>query len=83
MRKNQVKITAARGRIYDVEFPGRLGPVTYPVLPIYHPSYLLRKADWNEPNGDYAKTVKDWRLGLKAVDFLRRQYFGTPMPQRG
>lgn len=83
LRKVQVKITAARGKIYDVEFPGHVGPVTYPVVPVFHPSYLLRKADWKVPNGDYEKTVKDWRMILKAVDFLRDKNLGIPMPKRG
>lgn len=83
MRKVQVKITAARGRIYDVEFDGHVGPVTYPVIPVFHPSYLLRKADWKVPGGDYEKTVKDWRMALKAVDFLRHSNLGIPIPTRG
>ena len=83
MRKAQVKISTARGHLYDVEYQGHVGPVLYPVLPIFHPSYLLRKADWQVPGGDYAKTIKDMRIGLKAVDFLRNQYLGIPAPQRG
>ena len=83
MRKVQVKITAARGRIYDVEFPGHVGPLTYPVVPVFHPSYLLRKADFKVEGGDYEKTVKDWRMALRAVDFLRQAHFGTPLPKRG
>jgi len=83
MRKVQVKITAARGHIYDVEYPGHVGPVTYPVLPIFHPSYLLRKADWKEPEGDYAKTIKDMRTALASVDFLRNSYLNIPIPRRG
>jgi uracil-DNA glycosylase family 4 len=83
LRKVQVRITEARGKIYDVEFPGHVGPVTYPVVPVFHPSYLLRKADWNVQGGDYAKTVKDWRKALKAVDFLKERYMGIPAPKRG
>ena len=83
LRKVQVRITEARGRIYDVEFPGHVGPVMYPVVPVFHPSYLLRKADWNVQGGDYAKTVKDWRKALKAVDFLKERYLGIPALKRG
>jgi len=83
MRKVQIKITAARGHLYDVEYQGHVGPVTYPVMPIFHPSYLLRKADWQVQGGDYEKTVKDLRVSLKAVDFLRERYLGVKAPQRG
>jgi len=83
MRKVQVKISAARGHIYDVEYQGHVGPVTYPVIPVFHPSYLLRKADWKVSGGDYEKTVKDWRMALKAVDFLRDKHLGIPAPKRG
>jgi uracil-DNA glycosylase family 4 len=83
MRKVQVKITAARGRIYDVEFEGHVGPVTYPIVPIFHPSYLLRKADYEVQGGDYEKTVKDLRMALKAVDFLRSSHLDIPIPTRG
>ena len=82
LRKVQTKITAVRGHIYDVEYPGRVIPITYPILPIFHPAYLLRKADWQIPDGDYAKTVKDVRTALKAVDFLKEHYLGIKSPNR-
>lgn len=83
LRKVQIRITEARGKIYDVEFPGHVGPVTYPVVPVFHPSYLLRKADWNVQGGDYEKTVKDWRKALKAVDFLKKAHLGIEPLRRG
>jgi uracil-DNA glycosylase len=82
MQKAQVKITQMRGNIYDVEYTGRLGKVTYPVVPTFHPSYLLRKADWKVKGGDWDKTVEDWRKALRVVDWLRNKHYGTPIPQR-
>ena len=81
-RSVSVKITQMRGNVYDGRFDGRFGTITYPVFPIYHPSYLLRKADWNSKNGDWAKTVDDVRKALRVADFLRHHYHGTPIPQR-
>ena len=82
MRKVSTKITAMRGKIYDVSYDGRVGPVTYPVLPVFHPSYLLRQADWKDKGGAWSKTLEDFRKAARTVDFLRYQYYGTPMPRR-
>jgi uracil-DNA glycosylase len=82
MQKAQVKITAMRGHIYDVEYKGRFGKVIYPVVPTFHPSYLLRKADWKVKGGDWEKTLDDVRKALRVADFLRNKYYGTPIPQR-
>jgi uracil-DNA glycosylase len=82
MQKSQVKITHMRGNIYDVEFVGRVGKVIYPVVPTFHPSYLLRKADWKVKGGDWDKTIEDWRKALRVVDFLRNKHYGTPIPRR-
>ena len=81
-RRKNAKITRERGNLYDVVFDGRLGPVTYPVMPVFHPSYLLRKADWNTPGGDWEKTVEDFRRALGIVDRLRFMNYGTPIPDR-
>lgn len=82
MQKMQVQVSKMRGNVFDVSHIGRLGKVTYPVIPVFHPSYLLRKADWDTPNGDFSKTVVDVRKALRLMDFLRNQHFGTPIPAR-
>ena len=82
MRKVSVKITAMRGSVYDVEYPGRVGPITYSVFPTFHPSYLLRKADWRVKDGDWGKTKKDFMKAMQVLDFLRERYMGTPIPKR-
>lgn len=79
----QVEITKIRGQLFDVEFPGRVGKLKYPVVPVLHPSYLLRKADWNDKsNGDYMKTVEDILKALRIADMLKNKYYGTPLPKR-
>jgi uracil-DNA glycosylase family 4 len=80
--KQSVQITKMRGQLFDVVYQGRVGPVTYPVMPMFHPSYLARKADWKTRDGDYAKTMEDWKKAMRVVDFLRLQHFGTPVPDR-
>ena len=82
LRKVQTKITSVRGHIYDVEYQGHVVPMVYSVLPILHPAYLLRKADWQMSDGDYASTVKDVRIALKSVDFLKERYLGVKPPSR-
>lgn len=80
--KRPVEITKVRGQLFDVTYPGRFGNVTYPVIPVLHPSYLLRKADWKVKGGDYEKTIEDWRRGMRTVDFLRHAHRGIPIPAR-
>jgi uracil-DNA glycosylase family 4 len=82
MRKAQVKITAERGKLFDVSFPGRVGKVVYPVMPVFHTSYLLRKADWRVKGGDWQKSVDDWKRVMRVLDFLRNKHFGVPIPDR-
>lgn len=80
--KKVVEITQKRGQLYEVEIDGRLGKVKYPVMPILHPSFLLRKADWKDKTGDYAKTVKDLHKAMRLKDELMLHNFGTPIPHR-
>jgi DNA polymerase len=82
LRKQQVQITRMRGTVFDATYDGRVGKVVYPVIPIYHPSYLLRKADWKVQGGDWQKTLADWKKAMNVLDFLRNKHYGTPIPQR-
>lgn len=82
MRKKQTEVLRYRGDIRDTTYEGRFGTLTYPIMPIVHPSYLLRIADWRQKGGDYEKTVDDIRRAMKMVDFVRNQQFGTPIPVR-
>lgn len=81
-RRKGAKITRERGSIHDVVYDGRLGTMSYTVMPVFHPSYLLRKADWKTPGGDWEKTVADFRRAFEIVDRLRFMNYGTPIPDR-
>lgn len=76
LMKKQIEITKVRGDIIDVTHEGHFGNVTYPVMPVLHPSYLLRKADWKTTNGDWEKTLDDWTQGFRVVNLLRQQHYG-------
>lgn len=80
--RKTTEITKVRGNIFEIPLPGRVGPVFYPVIPVLHPSFLLRVADWKEENGFYAKTVQDFITAMRTLDFLRNTHFGVPYPQR-
>lgn len=83
LQKAKVSLSEVRGKVYDISYNGKIGTLRYPILPTFHPSYLLRKADYKQSGGDFQKTVNDWRKAFKVLDFLRNQYYGTPIPERG
>lgn len=76
LRKNSKKITAERGKVLDVDYEGRVGTVTYTVVPTFHPSYLARQADYNVPGGTFRKTIEDWKQIYNLVEFLREKHYG-------
>jgi uracil-DNA glycosylase len=82
LTKKTAEITKKRGSLFEVEIPGRVTPVRYPVVPVLHPSYLLRVADWKMEGGWYDKTVDDLMKAMKHVDWLKERNYGTPMPGR-
>jgi DNA polymerase len=82
MGKMKAQITKMRGGIFDVDFRGKVGRIVYPVFPVFHPSYLLRKADFKQKGGDWEKTVADWRRIMRTLDFLRHAHYNTPIPPR-
>ena len=82
MQKAKVKITAERGRVFDVTHYGKIGRASYPVMPVFHTSYLLRRADWRSKDGDWKKSCDDWKRIMRVLDFLRLKHFGTPIPDR-
>lgn len=52
-------ITRTRGQLMDINIPGRYGPVHYLVMPIFHPSYLLKVDQQCEEGGKTQQTYKD------------------------
>lgn len=83
LQKDKVVLSEMRGKVYDATYQGRVGVLRYPVIPTFHPSYLLRKADYKQSGGDFEKTMNDWRKVFRFTDFLKNQYYGTPVPERG
>jgi len=81
-RKQTVQITKMRGQLFDVEYQGKVGKLTYPVMPILPPSFLQRVADWKVKDGFFQRSIKDWRTTMGIVDFLRFYNFNTPIPKR-
>ena len=81
-RKLSAQITKSRGQVFSATYYGKSHEIQYPVMPILHPSYLGRVADFSDPEGLYMKTRKDIRTAMRMVDFLRHQYYGTPIPRR-
>jgi uracil-DNA glycosylase family 4 len=77
------KVTAHRGRVFEINIRGRHSDVTYPVLPTFSPAYLLQCADWAKPDGNYAKTRKDLMTALQATEFLSLHHHGELPPLRG
>lgn len=78
----KVSITSQRGELLDVEFPGRIGPVRYPLMPVLHPSYLLRTNDFKQRGGNGTKTYNDFVRVMELVDAYNFQHYGTPPPKR-
>jgi uracil-DNA glycosylase family 4 len=82
LRKKQVEITKYRGQVFDAEYEGRIGKMKYTVIPVYHPSYLLRKADYKVKGGEFDKTMKDFHTAFRIYDRMREQNLGIPIPFR-
>ncbi len=80
---HKVQVTAKRGELFEAKLKGKVTDVKYPVVVTLHPSYLLRKADWNDGGGDYSKTVGDFAKAFRIADFLNEQHKGVQLPARG
>lgn len=78
----KVSITQARGELMDVEFQGRGTTFRYPVMPVLHPAYLLRKNDFRQVGGDTEKTRDDFIKLMNLVDEYNQRHYGLPKPPR-
>lgn len=81
---HKVSITNVRGQLFDVKIPGRfLGQeLVYPLIATLHPSYLMRKNDFNQKEGEGAKTFRDFLHAAKLVDDYNFRHFGIVHPVR-
>jgi DNA polymerase len=77
----KVSTTSQQGDMRDVELPGRIIPVCYPVIPILHPSYVLRTNDLGE-RGLAAQTYNHLLRAAEIVDAFNLQHHGIPKPKR-
>ncbi len=78
----KVTITQERGEMFDIELPGRIQNVRYPMLAVLHPSYLLRKNDFKQKGGDAVKTYNDFIRTMNVVDKYNESHFNMPIPNR-
>jgi len=63
--KKPIKITQERGKWFNWQHPSG---VLYKVIPIFHPSFLLRQgANWGDPDSVYNKTFNDLKAIAKAL----------------
>lgn len=76
-------IQARRGILHTVKVKGQLcDEVTYPILPILHPSFLVRQPDFKIKNGWADKTQNDLLLAVTIVDILKEHYYGIQASPR-
>ena len=80
-RDRGVRIGKVRGELLECEIKGRLGPVRYPVMPMYQPSFLARSKD-RAVGGAWWKAQQDWRRLVYIVDRMKLMYHGILPPER-
>lgn len=81
LKAKSVNIGKIRGELAEAPIRGRSIEFTYPVMPIYHSSYLLRKNDHNSKDGDSSKTYKDVLRAMHIYDEMMLQNYGVPKPK--
>ena len=83
LQKGKFNILTQRGEIFDVRYHGVVGEVRYPIVPVLHPSYILRAADWTSDSSPWLQSLKDWKKALFLLDYQRLQHYNIPVPLRG
>lgn len=76
----KISITQSRGELFDVDIPGYVHNVRYPVLAILHPSFLLRKNDFKQKGGDGQKTYNDFIRTMNIIDKFNESHYDQPIP---
>lgn len=77
----KVSITQSRGDLFDIEIPGRVYPIKYPVMAVLHPSFLLRSNDFKQKGGNGAKTYNDYVRAMNLIDVHNLSHYGMAIPQ--
>jgi DNA polymerase len=76
----KVSVTSVRGELFDVEFQGKGVTYRYPVMPVLHPSYLMRKNDYRQAGGEAEKTRDDLLRAMMLVDEFNLRHYGMQKP---
>lgn len=77
-------ISKARGELFTAKVPGWCTDVEYPVLAMFHPSYLVRpniRANKNK-GGPMDLTGNDFLLAAKLYDNCKKIFAGKSIPNR-
>lgn len=74
-------ITPLRGRIQTAIIQGKYVLLKYPVMPMFHPSFLLRNPS-RADEGAWDNTGKDFAEVAMILDYLREMYRGETPPNR-
>jgi uracil-DNA glycosylase len=69
-------VTKMRGNVYTLHLAGRHVEIRYPVLVMFHPSYLLRNLDYHSPDGVWHQTGRDFKLATEIIDYINSRYYG-------
>jgi DNA polymerase len=79
LSRKTTEMKKMRGRVWTASIPGQMYNVSYPLIPIYHPAYLLRMegpdkgGKWS-PDGPTSMTLEDLRVVIDAVEYVKREY---------
>jgi uracil-DNA glycosylase family 4 len=76
----KVSITQSRGELLDLSFEGRGVTYRYPVMPVLHPSYIMRRNDYKQAGGEAEKTRDDFLRVMRLVDEFNLNHYGMPRP---
>jgi len=82
LTKQNIAITDARGKLYEIEVPGQTQPVRYNVYATYHPSYIGRMQDYEDEKGKAREWFGDLTEAMQIVDQLNKLTFGDDLPDR-
>jgi len=76
----KVSITQSRGEMMDLPFEGRGVSYRYPVMPVLHPSYIMRRNDYKQAGGEAEKTRDDFLRVMRLIDEFNVHHYGMPRP---
>lgn len=79
LSRKTTEIKKMRGRVWTAQIPGVKLTISYPLVPIYHPAYLLRQegpdktGKWS-PEGPTRMTLNDLQTVVDAVEYVKHEY---------